>query len=87
MLQRFERMRLVNHLGNGADALEIGAVRSDSVNANISNEEHAPFALGLRFRSQQPGQHVNILASGLYDCHGLTSLAFCSHPIGGEADI
>jgi len=69
MLQRFERMRLVNHLGNCPNSLEIGAIRSYSVNANISDKEHAHFAFGLGFSSKQPCQHINILFSGLYDCH------------------
>jgi hypothetical protein len=76
MLQRFERMWLVDHLGNCPDTFEIGAIRSYSVNANIANEEHAHFPFGLSFRSKQPCQHINILLTGFYNCHWLTSLAF-----------
>jgi hypothetical protein len=76
MLQCFERMRLVDHLGNCSDPFKIGAIRSYSVNANISDKEHAHFTFGLGFGSKQPCQHINILLPGLYDCHRLTSLDF-----------
>jgi hypothetical protein len=69
MLQRFERMRLVDHLGYCPEIFKVGAVRSYSVNADIPNKEHAHFAFGLRFGSKQPCQHINILLSGFYDCH------------------
>ena len=73
MLQRFERMLLVDHLGNGPDSFEIGTVRSYSVNADVSDQEHAHFAFGLGFGSKQPCQHIDILLSGFYDCHWLAS--------------
>lgn len=76
VLQGFERMRLVNHLGNSPKSLKIRAIRSYSINADISNKEHAHFAFGLGLGSKQPCQHINILLPGLYDCHCLTSLDF-----------
>jgi hypothetical protein len=81
MKQRFERMRLVDHLGNGSESFKIGAIRSYSVNANISNKEHTPFAFANSFGSKQPCQHINILVSGFYDCHRLTSLDCISRHI------
>jgi hypothetical protein len=80
-------MRLVDHLGNCPDSFKIGAIRSYSVNANISNKEHAHFAFGLSFSSKQPCQHINILFPRFYDCHWLTSLDFLTHHIIGEADV
>ena len=76
MMQRFERMRLVDHLRNRPNAFKIGAIRSYSVNANIPYKEHTLLAFGLSFSSKQPCQHINVLFSGFYDSHWLTSLDF-----------
>lgn len=81
MMQSFKRMRLINHLGNGPYSFKIGAIRSYPVNANISNKEHTHFAFTHSFGSKQPCQHVNITASGFYDCHRLTSLDCSRHII------
>jgi hypothetical protein len=76
MLQRFESMRLVYHLGNRPEFLKIGAIRPYSVNADVSDKEHAHLAFGFGFGSKQSCQHIDILLPGFYDCHRLTSLAF-----------
>jgi len=76
MLQGFERMRLVDHLRNGPKSFEIGTIGSDSVNADISNQEHAHLAFGLSFSSKQSRQHIDVLLPGFNDCHCLTSLDF-----------
>jgi hypothetical protein len=76
MLQGFERVRLVDHLRNRTYFFEVGAVPSYSVNADVSDKEHAHFAFGLGFRPKQPCQHIDILFPGFDDRHWLTSLAF-----------
>jgi hypothetical protein len=60
MKQSFKRMRLVDHLWYCPNSFKIGAIRSYSVNTNISNKEHTPFAFTNSFGSKQPCQHVNL---------------------------
>jgi hypothetical protein len=70
---RFESMRLVDHLRDGANSSEIGAIRPNPVDSDIADQQFPNRSFSFRFRTEQPSQQRHILVPRPDYRHFLTS--------------
>jgi hypothetical protein len=73
MGHRFKRMRLKNHLPDGAEAFKIRAIGPQPINPNIADKQHPLLTFTFRFRSEQPCHQVDISTCCSHNRHHVTS--------------